>query len=377
MNGSIRFRMPLMALAFAALLGALWGGLLRIGWNWPLLHPPLPMAHGPLMVGGFLGTLLSLERAVALNRRWAYAAPVCCGLGALLLLIGGLRWTGPLFLTLGSAVLVVIFAAIIRQQWALFSVVMELGALAWFIGNVLWLIGWAIPQIVLWWLGFLVITIVGERLELSRLLRMTPWRYGTFLAALGLFVGGIILSAVMFDAGVRVAGAGMVALALWLQRYDLARRTVRKTGLTRFIAVALLAGYAWLLIGGVLALRFGGVMAGPAYDAMLHAVFVGFVISMVFGHAPVIFPAVLRVPLTYDRTCYVPLLLLHVSLLARIGGDVLDLVMLRRSGGLLNAVALVLFLLNTVRLVRRGATSSVSPHAISAPPSPPARRPLL
>jgi hypothetical protein len=129
---------------------------------------------------------------------------------------------------------------------------------------------------------------------------MTPWRYGSFLAALGLFVGGIILSSATFDAGVRVAGAGMVALALWLQRYDLARRTVRKTGLTRFIAVALLAGYAWLFVGGMLALRFGGVMAGPAYDAMLHAVFVGFVISMVFGHAPVIFPALLRVSLPYS-----------------------------------------------------------------------------
>lgn len=80
MNGSIRFRLPLLALAFAALLGALWGGLLRIGWNWPLLHPPLPMAHGPLMVGGFLGTLISLERAVALNRRWAYAGPYVVGL---------------------------------------------------------------------------------------------------------------------------------------------------------------------------------------------------------------------------------------------------------------------------------------------------------
>ena len=63
-----RLRFPILAVAIAALLAALWGGLLRIGFRWPILHAPLLMAHGPLMVSGFLGTLISLERAVALNR---------------------------------------------------------------------------------------------------------------------------------------------------------------------------------------------------------------------------------------------------------------------------------------------------------------------
>jgi hypothetical protein len=88
----------------------------------------------------------------------------------------------------------------------------------------------------------------------------------------------------------------MLALALWLLRYDIARYTVRKTGLTRFIAVCLLSGYIWLGLSGLLALRFGGVTAGFQYDALLHTLFVGFVISMIFGHAPIIFPAVLGKP---------------------------------------------------------------------------------
>jgi hypothetical protein len=40
------------------------------------------------------------------------------------------------------------------------------------------------------------------------------------------------------------------------------------------------------------------------YDAMLHAVFLGFVISMVFAHASVIFPAVLGLPFEYRPAFY-------------------------------------------------------------------------
>ena len=43
--------------------------------------------------------------------------------------------------------------------------------------------------------------------------------------------------------------------------------------------------------------------------------------SMVFGHAPIIFPAVLRVAVPYHPTFYVPLALLRGSLILRLAGD--------------------------------------------------------
>ncbi|HEX6288442.1 MAG TPA: hypothetical protein VFZ66_04585 [Herpetosiphonaceae bacterium] len=57
-----------------------------------------------------------------------------------------------------------------------------------------------------------------------------------------------------------------------------------RSRLPRFIALALRSGYGWLGAGGLGALIVGGVMAGPIYDAILHAVFVGFVISMILGN---------------------------------------------------------------------------------------------
>lgn len=74
----------------------------------------------------------------------------------------------------------------------------------------------------------------------------------------------------------------------------------------------------WLGIGGGLSLVFGAQVAGPRYDAVLHVVFVGFVISMIFGHAPIIFPAILGVPINFQPAFYIHLVLLHASLALRV-----------------------------------------------------------
>lgn len=352
MRRRMRIQIPLLAFGLLALLAGLWGGLLRIGWSWPALSTSLPMFHGPLMVSGFLGAVISLERAVALGWRWAYGAPLLCGVGALLLIVGGTEWPGPLLMTLGSVLLVVIFAAIVQRQPALFTATMALGALAWLAGNLFWLANWPMFRVIPWWLGFLVLTIAGERLELSRMRQLARRHYLAFAVASGLLIGGMALSARADDAGVRLSGAGMAALALWLARYDLARRTVRMAGLTRFIALTLLAGYVWLGAGGVLALILGGVASGPYYDAMLHAVFVGFVISMLFAHAPIIFPAIMQVAVPFHRIFYAHVALLHLSLIMRIFGDLAGNSAVRRLGGLLNAAAILLFLAVTLRAAR-------------------------
>lgn len=90
------------------------------------------------MVCGFLGTLISLERAVALGQGSSYAAPVLSGAGALALIVGIPDPVGPLLITLGSLGLIAGFIAL-RRQTALFTITMGLGAVAWFVGNCLWL----------------------------------------------------------------------------------------------------------------------------------------------------------------------------------------------------------------------------------------------
>jgi hypothetical protein len=344
-------RFGLMAAGMVALLGGLWSGLLRLGWVGPLLQANLPAAHGPLMVCGFLGTVISLERAVALGRSWAFLAPAATGVGGALTLAGVGGTGGPLLITAGSLGLVAIFGVVLSIQAVPFAIVMASGAGAWLGGNVLWLSGWPVHALVPWWIGFLVLTIAGERLELSRMLFHAPWTKRLFLGLVGVVAAGLLLSVEAPDVGFRVMGAGIAAIALWLAVYDMARRTVWAEGLTRFIAVCLLAGYAWLLLGGGLALYFGNTGAGFIYDATLHAVFVGFVFSMIFGHAPVIFPSVLGISIPYRPFFYVHVALLHVSLLLRASGDLMLVESLRAWGGWGNAGAILLFLGATVASV--------------------------
>jgi len=329
-----------MALGMLALLSALAGGLARLGWPLPM-SAPLVAFHGPLMVAGFLGTVIGLERAVALGRSWAYAGPIASGVGALALAAGVPG--GMELMLLGSTVMVAAFVAILGRQVALFTVVMTVGALCWVIGQALWLAGQPVHRVVWWWAGFLVLTIVGERLDLSRLRRPTAASRLAFVAAAGVLLVGLGRASLAPDDGMRLVGAGFVALAAWLGTFDIARRTVRGTGLTRFIAVALLCGYAWLAVAGLLLLRWPHVTAGAQYDAILHALFVGFVFSMIFGHAPIIFPAVLGVRVAYRPIFYLPLGLLQASLVVRMVGDVASWHAGRQWGGLLNALAIVLF----------------------------------
>jgi hypothetical protein len=371
----VRFRLPIMALGGAALVVGMWLGLVRLGWGLygPGLPPTLPGMHGAFMVGSFFGTLIGLERAVALGRRWAYLAPLLSAMSGVALLAGLPREVGAGLLSLGSLGLVVVYVVVLKMQPTLFIVTMAAGAVAWLGGNLLWRAGWPAYSLVYWWVGFLVLTIAGERLELSRVLRLPARARAMFAGAMGLFGAGLLLSAFAPDAGARVAGLGLLALAGWLGLHDVAWRTVRQKGLTRFMAVSLLVGYVWLGIGGALAAVFGELSAGPRYDAVLHCLFLGFVFSMVFAHAPVILPAVTGAAVPYRPVFYAHLALLHASLVVRVVGDLTGWTDGRQWGGMANVAAVVLFVASTgwaVASVRRAKSRGRSRHYGSLPGKP-------
>ncbi len=347
----------LMLLSVSALLVGMWAGLIRLGWVLPVWQPPLPMLHGPLMVCGFLGTLIGLERAVGTGMKWAYAGPGLTAAGALLALLGAPAPLGPLLITLGSVITFAVLLTLIRLLPALFTVVIALGGLTWVVGNSLWLSGQPIAVAVLWWINFLVLTIAGERLELSRMLKLSRTAQLLFGAAAALLLAGAVLGSWYYAPGMRLLGAGSVAMAAWLLRYDIARRRIKAGGVARFIGISLLSGYVWLAIGGVLALWHGGMMAGPLYDATLHSIFLGFVFAMIFAHAPIIFPAVLGIPLAYTPRFYSHLILLHLSLILRVAGDLIPYWPARLWGGMLNVLVLLFFIANTVLAVRAARTA--------------------
>jgi hypothetical protein len=287
-----------------------------------------------------------------------FMVPATAGLGWIALLLS--PFVGGVLLTIASLGTLVILGVMVRREPHLHTVTMFAGILAWAIGNFLWMIGFPIFRIVYLWIAFLVLTIGGERLELNRVLRPAPGQlrlFGVIAAALAV---GAILCLFDLNLGTRGMGLSMLALSLWFLKNDLATRNIRHANpLTRYIAFCLFSGFLWLGISGILQMYFGTLYAGPYYDAALHAVFVGFVISMIFGHAPIIFPAILGAPIRYHPAFYIQLILLHFSLAIRMTGDLMNQSDIRRWGGLLNEVAIVLFLGMTIVSILRTRNQNI------------------
>ncbi|WP_200942628.1 hypothetical protein [Knoellia sp. Soil729] len=346
-------RAPFLLPGAVALLLGLDAGLQLLNLPSVPLANRLPDVHGMLLVLGFVGTLIALERAVALRRRWGFAAPALLGAGGMLIVPTATARAGQVLLVAGSAALALVYVSLWKRQRDEAVTIQALGAVLALGAAMLWLRDVPIPSLLPWLAGFVVLTIAGERLELARI---DLARNGPAQVCAAALVVATPVSLLWPTAGQPLFGLVLLALVGWLVTHDAARRTVRASGLPRFAALCLLAGYAWLTLAGALWLLAGPVLEGPAYDATVHAVFLGFTLSMIMAHAPVILPAVLRVSLPYRPALYGPAVLLHASLLIRVGaGDARDWELARDVGGALNVVAVLSLL---VVLVWSAATAS-------------------
>ena len=344
MHGRVLARALFGALAGASLAGGIAGGLWRLGVAVPDPHSfawtgQVLLVHAALMICGFLGTAIGIERAVAVKHRWAFAAPLASGTGALCLVFG--QQAAGAWLGVAAAVFfLAVNAVVVRRQRAAHTLLLAAGAAAWAVGNLMLAIGRDGGAVFPWWFAFLVMTIAAERLEMTRLMRRRPAASLTLQAVLALLLAGAAWSGTAPRAGGIAYGTALALLAVWLAVFDIARRTVAMHGISRYMAVCLLGGYAWLGVAG--AAWAAAALGGPTRDIALHALGLGFVVSMVMGHAPVVLPAIARIKLRFGAFFYLPLAALHLSLVVRLAlGSFSD--PLRAAGASLNAAAIVFF----------------------------------
>ena len=331
---------PLVAGA-GALLAGLWTGLARLGLALPGGMPVLAEFHGALMISGFLGTLISLERAVAIGRWWAYAAPALSTIGALALIADESAFAPGAFL-LASIALTFNSCTVLTRLPTLFTAILAVGAACWAGGTLGWIKGAEATSVAGWWLAFLVLTVAAERLELSRVLSPPLSSQLTFSFAASL----LIIGAASEEFSGKLApffGVGLLAMAAWLVRHDIALRTIRLSAQPRFSATCLLAGYFWLGVAGLLLLLDPPGATAFSYDAAVHAITIGFIFSMIFGHAPIIIPAVAGLRVRYSAAAYMPLVLLHISVLLRITADLFKWIEIRAISGSATIIALACY----------------------------------
>jgi hypothetical protein len=330
-------------LAATSLVAGLGSGLVRIGAL--AVQPAGPTGaaavgwHGALMVCGLFGTLVALERAVALKR--GVAVPLLAGVGALTAWLGAPPAASLAAWALAGAGLAALYAhAGHTRAWSLHLGVELGGALAWLGGTLAWAAGLRDAALV-GWCGFLLLTIAGERRELTQMLRLPLWAPRAFVA----IVAGVPLAFALALAGLprAAAAAWWVACALlaaWLLRFDLAPRQWRAAGWAGHTACNLSVGYAWLAVAAVV-----GLSQGRVDGAALHLLLLGFVFAMVFGHAPIILPALTGLRPRYTPWARVPLALMGASLAVRLAAELGGEAGWRAVAGAGHAVAIVWFAL--------------------------------
>ncbi len=334
-----------------SLFSGIWGGLSRMGMSVDIPYPNMVAFHGVLMVSGFLGTVITLERSAALEWGAGYFFALLSGLGAFIVGTGWGIESGMIMIIVAGMGLVGMYVFILSRQPTWHTFIMSLGGMLWFIGDIFWLQAYPFVYTANLWAGFLILTVVGERIELSRMVQTSDSERAQAGILSIVFMGGLLMHILWTGLGVIIAAFSLVLLAVWLLRNDLARVTISQTELPKFMAYCLLTGFVWLIIGAVISVLYLKTPDHLYYDAYLHAIFLGFIFSMIFAHAPVIFPSLTGWQVGFYDRFYLHYLLLQASIIIRLAGDFMGDSMIRELGGILNGTAIIIFLVSTVAAV--------------------------
>lgn len=338
------WRLPFLMLAVLSLVIGLWTGLSRIGWDIFIL--PATAHHGAVMVGGFLGSLIALEKIIPLKNKWLFAIP-SLSVAAVITFLSGEPRSAIMLLILASAGLVFLFGFYLHKQRSIIYALMLTGAFCLLIGNILLYSSSFYPLAFPWWISFVLFVIAAERIELMKFLPVTARSKNVFLVFLLTFIAGAAIS--FHHYGNIIAGAALFATALWLLNNDAISVGLKKQNLTRFVSISLSLGYLALLTTGIFFITFSDHWL--AYDALVHTYFIGFAFSMIFAHGPIILPGILGISAKpYHPILYTWLAMLHCSWVIRVFSDAFTAMEWRRYSGIFSALAIVGYFLSIALL---------------------------
>lgn len=372
-------RIALLIIAALSMLVSVCGAIVRsnLQGSWLALPSPLPDMHGALMVFGFLGGAIGLERAVAWRAGssahpvWGFAVPLFAVFGTMSVglttaigraplgrasLIPGTLWTIALL------ILCAVYVGVWTRQQSHAVIIQFLGAAVGAAGAALWACGLDADILSTWWLMFLVLTIIGERLELAHAAFVGPLVRPALITATVATVLCLPVSLVWPLVGYPLLALCFAALLVLMFAYDTARKTWRAGGVTGFMGISMLSAYAWGLVACCIWLfvPYGGLGAdGLWWDLAVHALALGFIMAMVVAHVCVIVPSIIRRAMPFHPVLWTPLCVFQLGLLLRALGTVRQEDHIWQLGdaitivGMLTLMASVITMISLVTLRRR------------------------
>ncbi|MCI1901416.1 MAG: hypothetical protein LKI93_01610 [Bifidobacteriaceae bacterium] len=376
-----------LILLFLAAVGAIIGlnsALVRSSIPTFATRAPLGDGHGVFMVFGFLGGAIGLERAVAFQAgspakpKWGFLAPGFAGVGSLLMVFEALPFvsretaiaplafmaTNPQALpgiawTLSMAALTGIYLGVWRRQQSVAVLIQLLGAFLGVCGIALWARGIDAQILAPWWMGYLVLTIVGERIELARVAFIAhniEWYIFFASVAFAVSLGLCLLNPTVGYPAMGITLGIMLLLAI---THDTARKTYKLKGVTGFMGTCMLVGYAWALLAAAVWIFSPTGFSGYWRDMAIHALAIGFTMSMVAAHASMIIPSITRRPMTYKPVLWVGWLVMQVGLAVRLLGTTRGSTVLWQWGDGVSVVGMLVMMVTVA--VLNIATSRKAP----------------
>ena len=323
------------ALFALPLLVGIAAGLSRAGWDSALLPGAgLAFRHSVLLAIA-LTALASLETATRRGTLYALCATALAGSCGWMIAAPFER--GPFVLLLiATLFLLVSNVASARTRPPVVGAYTVAGSAFLFVGNVLLFPDMPSHVVTSWWLGATLFYTLGLHIEKGDLFPDRRERLLLYvligLALIGAVLKNYALGAEFGDpysvtpllrwGGDRLLGFVMGAAAIWLLARDASDSWQR---------LCAIGGGLFLALAGGLALYTGEILAGPLYEAIVHAFFVGFAVSLVLSR--------------FYLNGYVALatlLVLYISLLCWIAGTLAEIPLLVETGRTATVPCLVL-----------------------------------
>jgi hypothetical protein len=258
------------------------------------------------------------------------------------MLLGGIPQIWSFVTWVGAICVLIAVLAVLTYRKRSIGRIVTLAASVFGLGGIIaWHLGASSHQSVAWWTIFLVGTMAGERLQFGKVPNTTPIQL--IWLVLGL-LAGISVFSVDLESSSAALGMFLTFTGITNAVFDLPQRSSRSP-LLQFILTGLCLGYFWLVSGGLMWLASAYGFTFATRDAYLHAIFVGFAVGMLFTHAPLVFPALMRLRLPFHRAMYGPLILLQLGVAMRVLSGAAQWTNGIRAGALLMSLALVGFAL--------------------------------